>query len=202
MFKISWGGTSAKFGAERKVLNTHSGKPMSPQSPLTKRFAILRQQVCARVRPISCLALTLLAPGLTGCRSLSVHIPAANLQESGWTVRQGQAVWRIPTGSREIAGEVLVATKPDGGAFVQFTKSPFPLVIAQATHDRWEIEFPPQNKHYSGRGAPPKRIIWLYLPRMLQGRPPPRNWTWKEDSSGWQLRNGSNGEAIEGYFDP
>jgi hypothetical protein len=115
-------------------------------------------------------------------------------------VRQGQAVWRLPRGQREIAGELLVATQENGRSFVQFSKGPFTLVTAQATPGRWEVEFPTQNKHYSGRGRPPQRLIWLYLPRVLSGRPPPGNWSWHRDANGWRLDNRAQGESVEGYF--
>jgi hypothetical protein len=96
-------------------------------------------------------------------------LPPANLQEPGWKVHSGQAVWRLEHGKTEIAGDVLVATRADGQSFVEFTKSPFSLVIAQASPRQWQVEFPPQNKHYAGPGEPPKRLIWLYLPRVLAG---------------------------------
>ena len=146
-----------------------------------------------------CLLLVTLAGGLAGCATVG-PIPKVNLQEPGWNVRQGQAVWRLAHGTREIAGDVVVATGPDARAFVQFSKTPFPLVIAQSTKTQWQVEFPPQNKHYAGRGEPPKRIIWLYLPRVLSGQPPPEHWTWQEDPTHWRLENRETGESIEGYF--
>lgn len=123
-----------------------------------------------------------------------------DLKDPGWTVRQGQAVWHLPHGKAEIAGEVLLATRPEGESFVQFTKAPFALVIARCSAHHWQVEFPPENKHYAGPGTPPKRIIWLYLPRVLSGEPPPHNWTWRADSNGWRLENTATGEALEGYF--
>lgn len=123
-----------------------------------------------------------------------------NLKEPGWTIREGQAVWRLPNSSTELAGEVLLATRPDGRAMVQFSKSPFPLVVAQIRSERWDIEFPPQNRRYGGRGNPPKRLIWLHLPQVFSGKRAPKNWTWRQDSSGWRLENPANGELIEGYF--
>lgn len=139
----------------------------------------------------------------SGCMTVSHPLSSVNLKEPGWTVRQGQAVWHLAKaqGGREFAGEVLVATRPDGRAFVQFSKSPFPLVIGQENPRQWQIEFPPQNKHYAGRGKPPKRIIWLYLPEVLAGKSPPEDWTWHEDSSGWKLEDHRNGESIEGFFE-
>jgi hypothetical protein len=147
----------------------------------------------------SVFLLVVLLFGAGGCRSVAPLAPA-NLQEPGWTVREGQAVWRLPQGQREIAGEVLAATRNDGRSFVQFSKAPFTLVMAQATPERWEAEFPPQNKHYAGRGAPPARLIWLSLARVLAGEPAPRNWLWHRDAKGWRLENRATGESLEGYF--
>src|ERR1043166_898935 len=96
------------------------------------------------------LAATLVLAAIS-CRT-GPPLPPANLQQPGWQVRQGQAVWRLPHGQREIAGDVMVATKANGdGAFLQFSKTPFPLVIGQASADRWQMEFPPQNRRYAGR---------------------------------------------------
>jgi hypothetical protein len=138
----------------------------------------------------------------SGCATVFHKLPAVNLQEPGWTVRQGQAVWHLGKGQggREFAGDVLVATRAAGRAFVQFSKPPFPLVIAQENQRQWQVEFPPQNKHYAGRGRPPQRIIWLYLPRVLLGQAPPEDWIWHQDQSGWRLEDYRNGEYIEGFF--
>ncbi len=141
-----------------------------------------------------------LSAALCGCRTVPASLPRVDLKQPGWTVHEGQAVWTLEHKSREIAGDVLVATRKDGEGFVQFSKSPFPLVIAQASTNRWQVEFPPQNKHYAGRGKPPKRLIWLYLPRVLEGRLPPQGWTWRQDSNGWRLENHATSEALEGYF--
>jgi hypothetical protein len=124
-----------------------------------------------------------------------------NLQETGWTVHDGQAVWRMKGGGREIAGEILLATRPDGREFVQFSKNPFPLAVAQATAHSWEVQLPTENKRYSGHGRPPARLIFLYLPRVLAGQPPPRGWTWQRlPENGWRLENRASGEMLEGYF--
>jgi len=147
-----------------------------------------------------CYAVVALLFPLSGCALFLKPIPPADLTQPGWTVREGQAVWRRPQSTLEIAGEIMVATKSEGRAVVQFTKAPFPFVVAQTAESQWEVEFPPQKKHYSGRGTPPKRIIWLYLPRMLMGQTPPENWSWQQNGSGWRLENHVNGEALEGYF--
>ena len=147
------------------------------------------------------LTLCALVLGLTGCSSIE-PLPKVNLQEPGWTAKQGQAIWHLEHGTREVAGDLIVATGPNDQAFVQFSKTPFPLVIAQSDRTRWSVEFPPQNKRYSGRGKPPQRLIWLYLPQSISGKPPPANWTWQEAAGQWHLTNRANGESVEGYFSP
>ncbi len=128
-------------------------------------------------------------------------LPPVNLGAPGWTLRHGQAVWHVPQGKTEIAGEVLLATRADGEAYAQFTKAALPLVIAQSAPGRWEVTFPPQNKHYAGRGAPPQRLLWLYLPRAAAGGSLPKSWLWRSDARGWKLENPATGEFLEGYFD-
>jgi hypothetical protein len=151
------------------------------------------------IRPLALLFCCLLV-GAVGC-SLIPPLPAANLAEPGWRVREGQAVWRMNRDAPEIAGEILLATRSDGGAFVQFTKTPFPFLIGQTTTNRWQAELPTQNRRYTGHGNPPKRLIWLYLPRVLAGSAPPKGWQWRDLGEGrWRLDNPKTGEMVEGYF--
>jgi hypothetical protein len=134
------------------------------------------------------------------CRT--TPLPRLNLEERGWTVREGQAVWKRNREAPEIAGELLVATAP-GKTFVQFSKSPFPLVVAQSTTNRWQVEIPTQAKRYSAPGKPPNRLIWLYLPNLLQGQAPPKHWRFQKMSGeGWRVDNDKTGESIEGYLEP
>lgn len=137
-----------------------------------------------------------------GCRTVST-LPPVNLNEPGWTVQQGQAVWKTKQDAPEIAGELVVAQNPDGRSFVQFTKTPLPFVVAQTTSNSWQIHFVPENKTYSGRGKPPARLAWLYLPRCLEGQPPPRSWKWQRmENNGWRLENWATGESLEGFLNP
>ena len=137
---------------------------------------------------------------VAGCRTVPRLAPV-NLQEPGWTVRTGQAVWKRARGKPEVAGEILVATRSDGRAFVQFSKSPFPLIIAQSTPHNWEVELPMDNKRYSGHGQPPRRLLLLYLPRALAGQPLPTGWSWQKlENNGWRLENQAKGESLELYF--
>lgn len=146
----------------------------------------------------SCLAL-FLAIALSGCATAK-PLPKANLSEPGWTVRQGQAVWRPKRDAPELAGELLVATRPDGSTFVQFTKTPIPFAIAQTSPHGWQIDFPPENKHYARHGSPPARIIWFQLAKAVIGKPVAKGWTWENSDSNWNLKNPSSGESLEGYF--
>ena len=136
---------------------------------------------------------------LTGCRSLP-PLPQANLSEPGWKVYEGQAVWRAKKDAPEIAGEILLATNRNNGAFVQFTKTPFPIVIAQTTANAWQVEAPAKSRRYTRSGSPPARVLWLQLPRAFQGLPLPKKWSWKNSDDGWRIENISTGESLEGFF--
>lgn len=95
----------------------------------------------------------------------------------------------------------MVATRPGGAAFVQFTKNPFPMVTARIDGGQWQIESPLQNRRYTGRGQPPARIVWLLLPRALAGQTLPGGWSWQPiDRTQWRLTNSSTGEALEGFL--
>jgi len=148
--------------------------------------------------PAVLLSVSLL--GLPACRT--APLPRINLQEPGWTIREGQAVWKRNREAPEIAGELLVATAP-GRTFVQFSKTPFPMVVGQSTTNKWQVEIPTQGKRYSAPGKPPARLIWLYLPGMLAGQAPPKRWSFQQLSSDrWRVENEKTGESIEGYLEP
>src|SRR5438477_412610 len=113
-------------------------------------FATLTQEFPRWTR----IGVLLMSIGLLGCRTMP-PLPKVSLTEPGWTVRQGQAIWHPKREGLEIAGELLVATRTNGTALVQFTKTPFPLVVAQQTRSSWEIEFPTEKRTYSAPGHPP-----------------------------------------------
>jgi hypothetical protein len=212
MFKKYWGGGPRKQGFPRKsrdyifvrhreqveVEALKSKVEASAQKPhilnfLFPNFNFLKTGVGFLLCVFSCL--------FAGCRM--TPLTPVNLQEGGWTVREGQAVWKRTKDAPEIAGDVLVATRGDGKSFVQFTKTPFPMIIAQTTTNRWQVEIPMQNKRYSGPGAPPKRLIWAYLPGLLAGESPPKGWSWNRlPENGWRLENSRTGEMLQGYLSP
>lgn len=149
------------------------------------------------------IAVLLAALGtLAACRTVP-PLPPSNFAEPGWTVRQGQAVWRTGQNSPELAGELLVAAHHDGRTLVQFTKTPLPFVVAQTTTNSWQVDFVPKNKTYSGRGEPPARVIWLHLASSLKGEPPPKPFVFeKTPDAGWKLENRATGAMISGYLTP
>ena len=129
-------------------------------------------------RPWQIAALVLLFTALlAGCGTVQ-RFPPVNLSEKGWTSRHGQAVWHV-NASTEIAGDLMVATNTNGQAYLDFTKSPVTLVIAQSTSNAWQAEFVPQGRVYSGKGKPPARLLWLQLPNCLLGSLPPKPWSWQ-----------------------
>ena len=137
---------------------------------------------------------------LLGCNTMH-PLPPVDLSAQGWRIQEGQAVWRHEQDTPEIAGELLVATHPDGHALVQFSKNPFPMIVAQRTSRSWEVQVPTANRRYSGPGTPPSRLFWLYLPEILRGAAPPGNWTWKNLGNGWwRLANSRTGESLEGFL--
>jgi hypothetical protein len=154
------------------------------------------------LRLFSRLMLVIFMLGLAGCQTIPT-LPAVNLGESGWNIRQGQAIWRNKKDAPEIAGELLVAVNPDGRSFVQFTKTPLPFVVAQTTSNSWQIHFVPVNKTYSAHGHAPAQLPWLHLTECLAGKPPPKKWRWEQpDAGSFRLQNPSTGEMIEGYLNP
>ena len=138
---------------------------------------------------------------LPGCRT-APEVPPADLSQPGWKTRQGQAVWRAKADAPEIAGELLLATHPVRGTVLQFLKTPFPIVVAQAGSRGWRISFS-GDREYAGRGEPPQRISWFQLPNALEHRKPDDGWSFsKMGGQNWRLENARTGEFIEGYFSP
>ncbi len=147
-----------------------------------------------------CFLFLLLAS--VSCRT-AVSFAPVNLGQTGWSVHRGQAIWRRQAGSAGIAGDLLVATRSDGEAFVQFSKGALPLVTAQSRPHAWRAAFPlDKGRQYSGRGRPPLRIIFLQLVPVLAGAPTPRDYSWHSiPGDGWSLENTVTGESLEVYWD-
>jgi hypothetical protein len=160
-------------------------------------------------KPLPLLLLAKIAPALlllagstwigSGCRSHP--LPPIDLKQGGWTLRQGEAVWRPKKDLPEIAGELLIAYSNDG-SFVQFTKNPFPMVLAQTRSNRWELQFPLEQKRITHGGGPPRRILWFQLPRLLLENKPVKGWTLEQSAEHWRVANETTGESLEGILNP
>jgi len=147
------------------------------------------------------LAAALVLASATGCRSLP-PIPPADLNAPGWTVQQGQAVWKPNQSRPELAGELMLATNINGDCLVEFTKTPFALACARQINDQWRIEFGAGRHAWQGRGAGPQLFSWFELPRALAGRELSRAWRFTQTNGTWRLVNRHNGERLEGAFPP
>src|SRR5258706_8011058 len=162
-------------------------------TPSRERWSLLQT--------VGIAATTLLAASLSsGCRLLPL-LQSVDLKEPGWSVKQGQAVWRFAKNKPEIAGEILLATKGATQTYVQFTKGPFTMMTGQITPRGWQIELADTNKRYSAPGKPPSRIILLQLPALLAGAPPPAGWSWQRHENNWRIENKKNGEFLEGFLE-
>src|SRR5437667_5622 len=140
--------------------------------------------------------------GCGACRT-SPPLAPANLSAPGWTIREGQAVWRPKIKRPEIAGELLVATHRTGETYLQFTKTPLPFVVARITTNRWHIEFVTEHREFSGYGQPPSQFGWLHLAACVAGTAPPAQWRWEIfPNDRWRLENRTSGETFEGFLTP
>ena len=86
---------------------------------------------------------------------------------------------------------------------MQFTKTPLPFLVAQRTAEGWQAQFVPRHKTYSGRGAPPARLIWLHLPEALEKGQTSDGFRFTTNATGgWRFERRATGESLEGYFEP
>ena len=139
---------------------------------------------------------------LLGCRT-PTEPPLANSLGAVWHVQQGQAIWHPGRGRPELAGELLWASASGGRSFVEFTKTPFSLVLARRDPGRWRVEFPGAGRRFTGRGTPPTRFLWLYLGPALAGEALPGHLKFERRPDGqWDLQNPRSGESLEGYLTP
>jgi hypothetical protein len=139
---------------------------------------------------------------ITGCQTRP-HLTVLDVTEAGWRVQTGQAIWKQGPHAAEIAGELLLAQQDNGRAFMQFTKTPFPVVTAQITATNWVMSFPGVRREYSGGGKRPERLAWLYLPEAMAGKSLPKAFHFVKNHGGnWLLENTRTGERLEGYLAP
>jgi hypothetical protein len=144
------------------------------------------------------LALALVA----GCRTTN-PLPPADFSAPGWRVQQGQAVWKRSAHRPEVVGDLLLATNVNGNFFIQYSKIPFPLVMAQVAGGQWQIQFGADQYSWHGRGTPPVRFGWFQLPGALRNASLGSRWRFTRVETGsWRLQNSQTGEMLEGEFFP
>jgi hypothetical protein len=150
-------------------------------------------------RPIFILS-TLLLIFFAGCRTVN-PLPPADFSAPGWHVQQGQAIWQPSSNRPELTGDLLLATNVNGNCFIQFSKIPFPIVTAQVSSNRWQIEFGANKYAWHGRCPPPNRFAWFQLPSALRDANLGGNWQFtRVETNSWQLKNSRTGEILEGEF--
>jgi hypothetical protein len=153
-------------------------------------------------RPLLWLALAAVALFVAGCHTSSQG-RVLSISGPGWHTQEGQALWRPSRGRAEIGGELIMATGADGSCVMHFSKTPMPILLAQTTRTNWLIDFPARRLCFTGRGTPPTRLAWLYLPAALAGQPLPARFRFeRKPEGGWRLENQRSGESLEGYLAP
>jgi len=136
----------------------------------------------------------------SGCRTAPPMAPV-NLDQHGWAVRRGQAVWQPKSGAPELAGFILIASSLSGEDFVRFSKDPMEIVLARRNNEGWLLSIPAFDKRYSYRGEPPRRISWFQLAHAVNHEPTTGDWQWSGVVEGrWRLLNPKTGERLEGFF--
>lgn len=137
---------------------------------------------------------------LTGCTSPS---PApAPTPAAAWQTQTGQAFWQARPHTPPLAGELVLAQRPDGDFFLQFSKPPLTLVEASRTGKRWRLVFPGTSREYRGRGAAGSRLLWLWLPAALDGAALPAHLHCQREADRWRLVNTRTGESLAGWLRP
>lgn len=138
---------------------------------------------------------------LAGCATSMPPAGPTDLSDPGWTIRHGQAVWKSGPDAAGVAGELMVAMHQDGRSLVQFVKTPLPFVTAELGSNTWRINFMADRRSYSGRGAPPDRILWLQFPDGLIGRHTSTNWYFaRTKDDGWHFEHLGTEESLDGFL--
>jgi hypothetical protein len=127
--------------------------------------------------------------------------PTPNVDSPDWRLHLAQAVWRPGTEVAEIAGDLLAATGPHRGAWIEFSKMPVVLVTITAAQQGWRIAPPPPARPRSGRGKPPSRSAWLVLTQLLQGYPTPAGWSFTPFPEQWRIESSRTDERLTIHWD-
>jgi hypothetical protein len=102
-------------------------------------------------------------------------MPEVDLEQPGWTLWIGQAIWQPAGEQPRVAGELIAARHAGGDVLVSFAKPPLPIFTAQTAGSWWRLDVTGR-RSYGGSGRPPKRFVWFRLPAVLDGGPAPPGW--------------------------
>ena len=139
--------------------------------------------------------------GLAACTSLR-PLPEVDLSDPGWTLWNGQAVWKPRSDRPALAGDLIAARHTNNDILVCFSKPPLPIFTAQVAGELWKIDFLERERSYTGRGRPPQRFIWFRVPDLLSGAPAPPDWEVQTTANGqWSIVNQGTGESIRVVLD-
>ena len=148
------------------------------------------------MRVILVLSCTLLMAAMSGCVTVN-SLPEVDLDEPGWKVTYGQALWKPGMDKPSLAGDLIAARHTNGDILINFAKPPIPIFTARTAGDLWQLVFVEKGKSYAGRGFPPKRFVWFLLPDLLAGAAAPEGWEMMERSADRvSLSNRKTGEEI------
>ncbi len=131
--------------------------------------------------------------------SQNITMPTVDLQQAGWQVWTGQALWQPPGNKPRIAGDMLISLHQNGDRYIELIKGPVAVFSAQTHADHWSLKLIDRGDAYAGNGNPPKRFVWFYLPEMIrqQGQKPLKHWQVNfPDANTIVLHNKASGEAI------
>jgi hypothetical protein len=136
---------------------------------------------------------------LCGCQTAPQTLFTVSGPE--WHVQQGQALWTPRSGAPQFGGDLVLAADNTGRAYVEFEKSPLPIVSVQITPKDWTLNFQKLGGFWKGHQPAPTRTIWLYLPDALAGKSLPKPLHFEQQADGnWRLENPKTGEILEGFL--
>jgi hypothetical protein len=135
---------------------------------------------------------------ITGCALSTPPFEQVDLEEPGWRLYSGQALWNPGAESPTLAGDIIVAIHESGNILVNFSKSAIPLITAQIVGDTWRLEVIEGGKSYSGKIPPPKRVFWFFLPDLIEGKEIPKSWMAETTEKGaWTVIKNNADEMIK-----
>lgn len=159
--------------------------------------AMRRIRRIERVGCLASLALVTIAVFTGGC--VAPRLAPADLSEPGWQVQEVPAVWCPKRGAPELAGELLLASHPDGRRLVQFSKQSLPLVTAQVDGRSWCISSSVRSGRWGGSLPSTDRVPWFQFTELPPAAVKSARWqlTFPADGT-WRVTRPGKGEFVEG----